>query len=74
MLFADADHAGEFDSKSAPGCAMFLVGPNIYFPLNAFNENRQLKPTHPILPLFNMCNHEVVKHFFLNLDAHWHES
>ena len=35
-LFADADHAGEFDSKSTSGCAMFLVGPNTYFPLNAF--------------------------------------
>jgi len=40
MLFADADHAGEFDSKSASGCAMFLVGPNIYFPLNAFSEKQ----------------------------------
>ena len=27
-LSADADHAGEFDSKSTSGCATFLVGPN----------------------------------------------
>ena len=38
-LFADADHAGEFDSKStSSGCAMFLVGPNTFFPLNAANH------------------------------------
>ena len=41
-LFADADHAGEFDSKSTSGCAMFLVGPNAYFPLNALAKSRQL--------------------------------
>jgi hypothetical protein len=34
-LFADADHAGEFDSKP-----MFLVGPNTYFPLNAFSKKQ----------------------------------
>ena len=39
-LFADADHAGEFDSKSTSGCAMFLVGPNTYFPLNAFSKKQ----------------------------------
>ena len=39
-LFADADHAGEYDSKSTSGCAMFLVGPNTYFPLNAFSRKQ----------------------------------
>ena len=39
-LFADADHAGEHDSKSTSGCAMFLVGPNTYFPLNAFSKKQ----------------------------------
>ena len=35
-LFADADHAGEHDSKSTSGSAIVLVGPNTYYPLNAF--------------------------------------
>ena len=39
-LFADADHAGEHDSKSTSGCAMFLVGPNTYFQLNAFSKKQ----------------------------------
>ena len=39
-LFADADHAGEFNSKSTSGCAMFLVGPDTYFPLNAFSKKQ----------------------------------
>ena len=39
-LFADADHAGEHDSKSTSGCAMFLVGPNTYFPLNALSKKQ----------------------------------
>ena len=39
-LFADADHAGEFESKSTSGCALFLVGPNTYFPLNAFSKKQ----------------------------------
>eukprot|EP00435_Cladocopium_sp_Y103_P049117 s114_g14.t1 len=39
-LFADADHAAEFDSKSTSGCAMFQVGPNTYFPLNAFSKKQ----------------------------------
>ena len=39
-LFADADHAGEYDSKSTSGCAMFLVGPNTYFSLNAFSRKQ----------------------------------
>ena len=39
-LFADADHAGEHDLKSTSGCAMFLVGPNTYFPLNAFSKKQ----------------------------------
>ena len=32
-LFCDADWAGEHDSKSTSGCALFLVGPNTYYPL-----------------------------------------
>ena len=39
-LFADAEHAGEFDSKSTSGCAMFLVGPDTYFHLNAFSKKQ----------------------------------
>ena len=30
-LFADADHAGEHDSKSTSGSAIVLVGPNTYY-------------------------------------------
>ena len=40
LLFADAEHAGEHDSKSTSGCAMFLVGPNTYLPLNAFSKKQ----------------------------------
>ena len=39
-LFADADCGGEHDSKSTSGCAMVLVGPNTYFPLNAFSKKQ----------------------------------
>ena len=39
-LFSDSDFAGEYDSKSTTGCAMFLVGPNTYFPLNAFSKKQ----------------------------------
>ena len=39
-LFADADHAGEHDSKSTSGSAIVLVGPNTYFPLNAFSKKQ----------------------------------
>ena len=39
-LFSDSDFAGEFDSKSTTGCSMFLVGPNTYFPLNAFSKKQ----------------------------------
>ena len=46
-LFADADHAGEFDSKSTSGCAMFLVGPNTYFPLNAFSKKQTVVANSP---------------------------
>ena len=37
-LFADADHAGEHDSTSTTGSAIVLVGPNTYYPLNAFSK------------------------------------
>ena len=39
-LFADADHAGEHDSKSTSGSAIALVGPNTYYPLNAFSKKQ----------------------------------
>ena len=55
-LFADADHAGEFDSKSTSGCAMFLVGPNTYFPLNAFSK----KPKKPTVVANSSTEAEVV--------------
>ena len=40
-LFCDADWAGETetDSKSTSGSALFLVGPNTYFP-NAFSKKQ----------------------------------
>ena len=41
-LFADADHAGEHDSKSTTGSAIILVGPNTYYPLNAFSKNQSV--------------------------------
>ena len=37
-LICDSDFAGEFDAKSTTGCALFLVGPNTYYPLNAFSK------------------------------------
>ena len=39
-LFADADFAGEFDNKSAAGSFMALVGPNTYWPINAFSKKQ----------------------------------
>eukprot|EP00435_Cladocopium_sp_Y103_P056449 s2990_g19.t1 len=39
-LFADADHAGEHDSKSTSGSAIVLVGPNTYYPLNTFSKKQ----------------------------------
>ena len=39
-LFADADHAGEHDSKSTSGCFQALVGPNTYFPLTAYSKKQ----------------------------------
>ena len=39
-LFCDADWAGEYDSKSASGCALYLVGPNTYYILNAFSKKQ----------------------------------
>ena len=39
-LFADADHAGEYDSRSTSGCLLVLVGPNTYFPLTAFSKKQ----------------------------------
>ena len=39
-LFADADHAGEYDNRSTSGCMLVLVGPNTYFPLTAFSKKQ----------------------------------
>ena len=39
-LFADTDFAGENDAKSTTGCATVIVGPNTYFPLNAFSRKQ----------------------------------
>ena len=39
-LFADADHAGEYDNRSTSGCFLVLVGPNTYFPLTAFSKKQ----------------------------------
>ena len=39
-LFADGDFAGAHDSKSTTGSCMVLVGPNIYFPVNAFSKKQ----------------------------------
>ena len=39
-LFCDADWSGEHDNKSTPGCALYLVGPNAYYPLNAFSKKQ----------------------------------
>ena len=39
-LFAEADFAGEHDSKSTTGSFMALVGPNTYFPINAFSKKQ----------------------------------
>ena len=35
-----AEWAGEHDSKSTSGCALYLVGPNTYYPLNAFSKKQ----------------------------------
>ena len=39
-LFADADFAGEHDSKSTTGVTMILVGPSTYYPLNAYSKKQ----------------------------------
>ena len=39
-LFCDADWSGEHDNKSTSGCALYLVGPNTYYPLNAFSKKQ----------------------------------
>ena len=41
-LFADADHAGEHNSKSTTGSAIILVGPHTYYPLNAFSKKQSV--------------------------------
>ena len=39
-FFADADLAGEFDNKSTTGSFMALVGPNTYWPIDAFSKKQ----------------------------------
>ena len=39
-LFADSDHAGEHDNRSASGGFLALVGPSTYFPLSAFSKKQ----------------------------------
>ena len=39
-LFCDADWSGEHDRKATSGCAVYLVGPNTYYPLNAFSKKQ----------------------------------
>ena len=42
-LFADADHAGEYDNRSTSGCLLnvsIIVGPSTYFPLTAFSKKQ----------------------------------
>ena len=39
-LFSDADWSGEHDRKSTSGCALYLVGPNTYYPFNAFSKKQ----------------------------------
>ena len=39
-LFCDADWAGEYDSKSTSGCALYLFGPNTYLHWNAFSKKQ----------------------------------
>ena len=53
-LFCDADWAGEYDFKSTSGCALYLVGPNTYYLLNAFNKKQtsitmSVKSSQPIM-------------------------
>ena len=43
-LFCDADWAGEHDSKSTSGCALYLVGPNTYYHLMPSAKSRQASP------------------------------
>ena len=54
---ADADHAGE-DSKSTSGSAIVLVGPNTYYPLNAFSKKQTVVAISPtaMLALFDQLN------------------
>ena len=39
-VFRDADYAGEFDSRSTTGCVAVIVGPNTYYPINAFSKKQ----------------------------------
>ena len=59
LLFADAEHAGEHDSKSTSGCAMFLVGPNTYLPLNAFSKKQTVVANSPTEAEVVSANHAL---------------
>ena len=58
-LFADADWGGEKDSKSTSGCAMVLVGPNTYYPLNAFSNKQTVTSTSSTEAEVVSANHAV---------------
>ena len=58
-LFCDADWAGEFDSKSTSGCALYLVGPNTYYPLNAFSKKQTSVTTSSTESEVVSANHGV---------------
>ena len=58
-LFCDADWAGEFDSKSTSGCALYLVGPNTYYPLNAFSKKQTSITTSSTTSEVVSANHGI---------------
>ena len=43
-IFADADHAGEYDNRSTSGCFLVLVGPNTYY----IHSRHLAKSKHPL--------------------------
>ena len=58
-LFADADWGGEKDSKSTSGCSMILVGPNTYYPLNAFSKKQTVISTSSTEAEVVSANHAI---------------
>ena len=58
-LFADADFAGEHERKSTTGSYMVLVGPNTYFPTNAFSKKQTAITMSPTEAEVIAANHAV---------------